>query len=80
MEPGEALDTVMGDALEAIRLVSILASPAMPGVYEEIWRRIGLAGTPTDAAFAESRVWGQYRGEGIIEKGAPLFPRISSER
>jgi methionyl-tRNA synthetase len=80
MEPGEALDTVMGDALEAIRLVSILASPAMPGVCEEIWRRIGLAGTPTDAAFAESRVWGQYRGEGIIEKGAPLFPRISSER
>jgi methionyl-tRNA synthetase len=79
MEPGEALDAVMGDALEAIRLVAVLASPAMPGVCEEIWRRIGLAGTPTDRDFALARVWGQYRGEGLIEKGAPLFPRIKSE-
>jgi methionyl-tRNA synthetase len=79
MEPGEALDAVMGDALEAIRLVAVLASPAMPGVCEEIWRRIGLAGTPTDRDFASARVWGQYRGEGLIEKGAPLFPRIKSE-
>ncbi|HEY1222793.1 MAG TPA: methionine--tRNA ligase, partial [Acidimicrobiales bacterium] len=76
---GEIVDAVMGDALEAIRLVAILASPAMPGVCEEIWRRIGLGGTPTDTDFAAASAWGQYRGERPIEKGAPLFPRIKND-
>ena len=52
MEPGDDLNAVLGDALEAIRLVAILASPAMPSTCEEIWRRIGLTGTPTDEEFA----------------------------
>ena len=51
MEPGDDLNAVMGDALEAIRLVAILASPAMPSICEEIWRRIGLSGAPTDEEF-----------------------------
>ena len=42
MEPGDELNAVMGDALEAIRIVAILATPAMPKTCEEIWRRIGL--------------------------------------
>ncbi len=41
MEPGDDLGAVMGDALEAIRIVAILVSPAMPSVAREIWRRIG---------------------------------------
>jgi methionyl-tRNA synthetase len=76
MEPGEELDAVLGDALEAIRLVAILASPAMPGVCEEIWRRIGLGGTPTEEVFSASSAWGQYRAVSPIEKGLPMFPRI----
>jgi methionyl-tRNA synthetase len=76
MESGDALDVVMGDALEAIRLVAILVSPAMPAVSEEIWRRIGLTGTPTESVFSTSSAWGQYRSVHAIEKGAPLFPRI----
>jgi methionyl-tRNA synthetase len=76
MEPGEQLDAVLGDALEAIRLVAILASPAMPGVCEEIWRRIGLGGTPTEEVFSASSAWGQYRAVSPIEKGVPMFPRI----
>jgi methionyl-tRNA synthetase len=79
MEAGDALNDVMGDALEAIRLVAILASPAMPGICEEIWRRIGLAGTPTQTVLDSAAVWGQYRCEGTIVKGAPLFPRIKSD-
>ncbi|HEY5110116.1 MAG TPA: methionine--tRNA ligase [Acidimicrobiales bacterium] len=79
MDPGAELDAVMGDALEAIRLVAILASPAMPGVCEEIWRRIGQSGLPTDRTFAESATWGQYRAAHPVRKGAPLFPRIKAE-
>ena len=79
MEPGGDLDTVMGDALEAIRLVAILSTPAMPGVCQEIWRRIGLTGTPSDQRFAESARWGLYPGGHRVEKGEPLFPRIKSD-
>jgi methionyl-tRNA synthetase len=78
MSPGADVDTVMGDALEAIRLVAILVSPAMPGVAQEIWRRIGLSGAPDDAIFADVAVWGRYSG-GPVEKGEPLFPRIKSD-
>jgi methionyl-tRNA synthetase len=78
MEPGPEVDEVMGDALEAIRLVTILATPAMPGVCDEIWRRIGLSGSPIDHSFQQIAIWGLYPG-GSVEKGDPLFPRIKSE-
>jgi methionyl-tRNA synthetase len=79
MEPGDDVEAVMGDALEAIRLVCILASPAMPKVCEEIWRRIGLEGSPTDASFATNATWTHSAGGRQVEKGEPLFPRIKSE-
>ncbi|HEV3187123.1 MAG TPA: methionine--tRNA ligase [Acidimicrobiales bacterium] len=79
MEPGDEVDAVMGDALEAIRLVAILVSPAMPSVAEEIWRRIGLTGSPAAAPFALFGVWGHSSGGGRVEKGEPLFPRIKSD-
>ena len=41
-EPGAAVDAVMGDALEALRIVSVLAFPAVPRTAQEIWERIGL--------------------------------------
>jgi methionyl-tRNA synthetase len=80
MEPGEELAAVMGDALEAIRLVAVLATPAIPQVCATIWSRIGLGGTPSDDVFARSAQWGQYRGVGRVEKGEPLFPRIRTDR
>jgi methionyl-tRNA synthetase len=78
MEAGREVEGVMGDALEAIRLVAILISPAMPSVAEEIWRRIGLSGAPDGAPFDEVAIWGLYPG-GLVEKGSPLFPRITSD-
>jgi methionyl-tRNA synthetase len=78
MEAGADLNAVMGDALEAIRLVAILVSPAMPKVAEDIWRRIGLVGSPSGEVFASSATWGQYRSDATIEKGEPLFPRMKS--
>jgi methionyl-tRNA synthetase len=75
-EPGPAVDAVIGDALEALRIVAILASPAMPATCAELWRRLGLAGAPTDGRVSETAVWGGYPGGLPVEKGAPLFPRI----
>ena len=79
MDPGQAVDAVLGDALEAIRLVAVLITPAMPGVSREIWKRIGLVGSPDSIPFEASAPWGQYPGGARIEKGEPLFPRIASD-
>ncbi|HEV7958421.1 MAG TPA: class I tRNA ligase family protein, partial [Acidimicrobiales bacterium] len=75
MEKGSEVDAVMGDALEAIRLVAILISPAMPSVARDIWGRIGLVDAPDAVPLAQAATWGQYPG-GAVEKGEPLFPRI----
>jgi methionyl-tRNA synthetase len=77
MSPGPEVDAVMGDALEAVRIVSILASPAIPRAAQEAWRRIGLAGAPEDQRLPEAAAWGGYPGGLEVAKGQPLFPRIS---
>ena len=75
MEPGPECDAVMGDALEVLRVVTILASPAMPGACDVIWRRIGLSGSPRDERLPAAAAWGGYPGGLVIEAGDPLFPR-----
>ena len=82
-EPGPAVDAVMGDALEALRMVAVLASPAMPSSTGEIWRRLGLTaavGPISGQRLPEAAVWGGYPGGLPVEKGPPLFPRITSSR
>ncbi|HET7486772.1 MAG TPA: methionine--tRNA ligase [Acidimicrobiales bacterium] len=74
-EPGPAVDDVLGDALEVLRIVALLATPAMPGACAEVWRRIGLPGAPGDQRLPEAAGWGGYPGGLPVEKGAPLFPR-----
>lgn len=75
LEPGSDLEDVLGDALECLRLVCVSAYPVMPGTNSEVWRRIGLDGSPADHNAMTALTWGQYRSDKIIEKGAPLFPR-----
>jgi methionyl-tRNA synthetase len=77
MEPGPALDAVMGDALEVLRLVAVLASPAVPSTCQEVWRRIGLEGSPDAQRLPAAAAWGGYPGGLPVDKGAPLFPRIT---
>jgi methionyl-tRNA synthetase len=78
--PGPALDAVMGDALEALRIVALLASPAIPTAATEIWRRIGLSDSPASlrGALPAAAEWGGYPGGLPVEKGAPLFPRLTA--
>jgi methionyl-tRNA synthetase len=78
MEPGPALDAVMGDALDVIRVVATLISPAMPSTAIEIRRRIGLT-APIDAGSWARAAADAYPGGLPVEKGAPLFPRIHTD-
>ncbi|MEY4024795.1 MAG: methionyl-tRNA synthetase [Actinomycetota bacterium] len=77
MEPGDAVNTVMGDALEALRIITILANPALPTTTQEIWNRIGLTGNITDLRINADTKWGQYTGGTHVVKGQPLFPRLT---
>jgi len=74
-EPGPAVDAVLGSALEVLRIVSVLASPAMPEVCAEIWRRLGLPGAPDGCRVPDDARWGGYPGGLAVEKGPALFPR-----
>ena len=79
--PAPDVDAVLGDALEAIRLVAILVSPAMPAVCRRDLaahrpRRV----SPTRAALRPRRARGAATPAGsTVEKGEPLFPRIESD-
>jgi methionyl-tRNA synthetase len=77
MEPGPEVDGVLGDALEVLRIAAVLASPAMPTITTEIWRRLGLEGAPDEQRLPEAATWGGYPGGLTVDKGAPLFPRLS---
>lgn len=76
-EPGAAVDTVMGDALEALRIVTLLAFPAIPDTAREIWRRIGMTTDIEACRIPTDTAWGLYPAGSAVEKGDPLFPRRS---
>jgi methionyl-tRNA synthetase len=76
-DPGPDVDGVLGDALEVLRIVAVLASPALTRAPAEIWRRIGLTDDISQARVPETVAWGGYPGGLPVEKGAPLFPRLS---
>ncbi len=76
-DPGPALDAVLGDALEVLRVLAVLTSPALPRAAAEIWRRIGMPGAPGEQALPAAASWGGYPGGLPVATGAPLFPRVA---
>ena len=81
MDPGPEVESILGNALEVLRIVAILISPAMPSTSAEIWRRIGLGAicrrsacraTPPGAATAAEVPCG--------ERAPRSFPVASRER
>jgi len=76
-EPGPQVDAVMGDALEALRIVTVLASPAIPETCQTVWERLGLPGRVEDQRLPSAASWGGYPGGLPVTKGESLFPRKS---
>jgi methionyl-tRNA synthetase len=73
-----AVAAVLGDCLEALRIVALLASPAIPRACAELWRRLGLPGSPEDQRLPDAAAWGQLPAGSSLEKGDPLFPRLEA--
>jgi methionyl-tRNA synthetase len=75
-----ATSAVLGDCLEALRIVALLASPVIPHAAGELWRRLGLAGAPEDQRLPDAAAWGSVPTAGnALEKGPALFPRLDAE-
>jgi methionyl-tRNA synthetase len=70
-----ATAAVVGDCLETLRIVALLASPAIPNATAELWRRLGLPGSPEHQRLPAAAAWGQLPAGSKLEKGEALFPR-----
>jgi methionyl-tRNA synthetase len=75
-EPGPDVDAVLGEAIEALRIVTVLVSPAMPATAQRIWERLGLPGAVGEQRLPSDVLWGGYPGGLPVTKAEPLFPRI----
>ncbi len=76
---GDAAATaaVLGDCLEVLRIVAVLASPLIPRAAAELWARLGLPGRPEEVRVPTGLAWGVAPTAGnTVEKGAALFPRL----
>jgi len=81
----ERLRAVLGDLLEACRLVGLAAAPYMPGIAPQVMAQLGYdygygedgnGGPPV----LEQLAWGARAGEpGRVTTPEPLFPRLDTE-
>ncbi len=53
LPPGAEVERVLGDALEALRITTLLCFPAIPDSAIEIWRRLNLPDSPADQGVGE---------------------------
>ncbi len=72
----EYVGNVIGAVLELLRVVSLLLLPAMPESSKKVLSRLGV---DTTVNLREELTFGRYKGGAVIERSAPLFPRLEVE-
>lgn len=73
------LETVLYNALEAVRIAALFTAPVMPETSAEVWRRLGLGDISEVTDVAAEAVWGRLPAGSKVTKGDPLYPRIYDE-
>jgi methionyl-tRNA synthetase len=71
------LEHVLYNALEAVRIAALFTAPVMPETSAEVWRRLSLDDIRDVADLAGRAAWGGLPVGNSVEKGDPLFPRIT---
>jgi methionyl-tRNA synthetase len=74
------LNTVLFHLVEAIKIVSVLIWPVMPGTAEKIQELLGLAKKGKDLKPADIRQWGKEKPVRPIGKAPHLFQRIEGKK
>jgi methionyl-tRNA synthetase len=70
------LDTVLHTTAKALRLLSVLLYPFMPGTGEQLSKQLGLAFDFSQPLSLEAYGWNAPLAGVHIEKGTGLFPRV----
>jgi len=68
------LEAVMYNLAEVLRIVAILITPFVPHTSPKIYTQLGLA-IPAQFMLADA-AWGGLADGTIVQKGAPIYPRI----
>jgi methionyl-tRNA synthetase len=64
------------ESLEALRLISVFASPVMPRTAEKLWEQLGIPEPLASQRLPEAASWGLLAPGIKTTKGESLFPRI----
>jgi methionyl-tRNA synthetase len=64
------------EALEALRLIAVLASPVMPGAAARLWEQLGIPELLASQRLPEAAAWGLLVPGTKTHKGDALFPRL----
>ncbi len=75
----EELKAVIVELLEVLKAVAQAVWPFMPTTGEGIWKQLGITEPIEKVPFKEN-MWGYFEKGGKVAKGAPLFPRIETEK
>lgn len=75
----DRLAAILYNCVEALRFLSILVSPFMPGASKRIVEQIGLDGEGAGQTFADLE-WGKMPSGVVMGKVEPIFPRIEVEK
>lgn len=73
------LDAVLYDLADCLRVVTLLLSPFMPVVAEEIWERLGLTAAGVRPVWKDAEA-GKLPTGLQVTAGQPLFPRVEIDR
>jgi methionyl-tRNA synthetase len=73
------LEVVLYRLADALRLTALTLFPVVPAAARDLWRRLGIDGSPEERSFAEDGGWGLLPEGAKVEIGEPLFPRVEDE-
>jgi len=74
------LEVVLYELADALRLLAIMVAPITPRAAQELWTRLGLAGSVEGRNLNEDARWGLTPAGSAVHTGPPLFPRVDTER
>jgi len=75
----DQLKAVIVQLLEVLKIVAQAIWPFMPSTSEAIWIQLGIKTLLGDAKITKN-MWGFFEKGGRINKGAPLFPRVETDK
>jgi methionyl-tRNA synthetase len=69
---------ILYNALEALRVVTIVLAPVLPAATQRVWEQLGIAAPLSSQRLADAGRWGGLVAGTRVRPGPPLFPRIET--